>query len=231
MPKYSREMEEKIIALFEQGKRNSVISRELGIYRGALPSRRKEWEKQKQKQEKPETEKEAIIHQEQPLDPQKYTPAHIEGGAISENAIIKLNQLHALFGTNSMEEMLDTVYSDYLVVDKYWVEYKEYSFASKTFAFIIAEERGHAADLKHELDIYMNIRQEYLELKDELKAKAERQFDEGYQEGKNDYAILVPCVRCGDPCILKPGTESHSLIVDVLREHKIVHNDCTPKYK
>jgi len=65
MPKYSREMEDKIIALFEQGKRNSVISRELSIYRGALPSRRKEWEKRKQEQEKQETEPEKV----KPTDP------------------------------------------------------------------------------------------------------------------------------------------------------------------
>lgn len=75
MPKYNKEMEEKIVALFEKGKRNSVISRELKIYRGSLSSRRKEWEKRKQEEEKTETELEKIIQQKQTIDPQKYTRA------------------------------------------------------------------------------------------------------------------------------------------------------------
>ena len=89
MPKYSREMEDKIIALFEQGKRNSVISRELSIYRGALQSRRKEWEKRKQEQEKPEPEK--TIQQEQndshPLDSQIYTLIRYQGTHSREEAL------------------------------------------------------------------------------------------------------------------------------------------------
>ena len=76
MPKYSREMEEKIIALFEQGKRNSVISRELSIDRGGLPRRRKAWEKRKQAQGKPEPETENT-QKEQPLEPEKYARAPI----------------------------------------------------------------------------------------------------------------------------------------------------------
>ena len=84
-------MEDKIIALFEQGKRNSVISRELSIYRGALPIRRKEWEKRKQEQEKPEPEPEKTIQQEQndshPLDTQIYTLIRYQGTHSREEAL------------------------------------------------------------------------------------------------------------------------------------------------
>ena len=47
MPKYSEEMEEKIITLIEQGYKNAEISRELDIYRGAVAKRRKAYEKRR----------------------------------------------------------------------------------------------------------------------------------------------------------------------------------------
>lgn len=88
MPKFSREMEDKIVALFEQGKRNSVISRELSIDRGALPRRRKAWEKRKSKQETPEPEK-GKTQEEHPLEPEKYARAPI-------NHLASLSQINVL---------------------------------------------------------------------------------------------------------------------------------------
>lgn len=234
MPKFTEEMEGKIITLIEQGYKNAEISRELDIYRGAVAKRRKAYEKRRQNQEKPEPEQDENIQQEQTFDPQKYARAHTRGVALSDSAMSRLNQLYRLLGSNSMEEMIEAVYADYMVAEKYWLKHMEEipgAAVSKTFAWIIAEEEGYAADLKHDLGIYMEGYREDRKLKEELKAQAERQFDEGYQKGKNDYALLVPCVRCGEPCTIEPGTESHWLIVEVLREHKIAHTDCLPNYE
>lgn len=234
MPKFSEEMDDKIIALIERGDRNADISRALGVYRGAVAKRRKEHEKRKRVQEQVETEKEMSIQQEPPLDQQKYTRVHTDGLPLSESARSKLNQIHTLLGSNTLDAMIETVYSDYVAADKYRLKYMDEfpgAEAPKTFAGIIAEEQGYAADLKHDLDIYMEGYKEDRELKEELKAEAERQFEEGYLKGKNEHALLVPCVRCGTPITLKPGNESHGLIVDFLREHRIAHEDCIPRFK
>lgn len=233
MPKFSKEMEEKILELIEQDYKNAEISRELGVYRGAVAKRRKEHEKQKLEQNKPEPGQYEIIQQEKqespPLDPKSYT--RNDGVALSDSAMSRLYQLHTLLGSNSIEAMIETVYSDYVVVDKLWLEYKEYSGASKTFAFIIAEEKGYAADLKHDLDIYMEEFPEDQRRIEELKAKAEKQYDEGYRNGKNDQALLVPCTSCGQPITIESGTEVHRHIVEFCRELGIIHNDCIPRYK
>ena len=238
MPKFSREMEDKIIALFEQGKRNSVISRELKIDRGTLPSRRKVWEKRKQEEEKTETEPEITIQHEQPLEPQKYTQAYTDELVLSESAKSRLKQLHTLLGSNSMEAMIESIYVDQLAAEKYRLEYvesmKEFfpgAEAPVTFAKIIAGEQGYSADLKDEVELFRDGYSEYRKTIAELKAEAERQYDEGYENGKKYHALLVPCVSCGMPITLTPGNEIHGLILDFLREHRIAHDDCIPRFK
>lgn len=228
MPKLRKEVEDKIIDLIEQGYSNVEISEKMSIHRKTVASRRKAWKKRKQEQEKLETEKEKPIHQEQE------TPTDV--GSLSEIAMIRLKQIHALLGVNSMDDMVEAVYADQLAADKYRVEYidsmKE-DFpeieAPKTFASIIAEQDGCARDFKHDLDIYKEGFREDQRLIEELKAEAERQYEEGYEKGKTDHALLVPCSSCGNSITIGSGTEVHRLIVEFLREHRIIHNDCAPK--
>ena len=237
MPKLAKDVEDKIIELIEQGYKDAEISRKTGKHRTTIADRRKEWEKRKQEEEKTETEPEITIQHEQPLEPQKYTQAHTDELTLSDSAKSRLKQLHTLLGSNSMEAMIESVYVDQLAADKYRSEYVEFMRegsgfeAPKTFAGIIAEEASYAADLKHDLETYMNSYQENRKLKEELKAEAERQFKAGYLKGKNDYALLVPCVRCGMSITLTPGNESHGRIIDFLREHRIVHEDCIQRFK
>jgi len=237
MPRLRREVEEKIVELIDQGYKDSKISRKLGVHRTTVANRREAYFKRKQ-EEKPEKELEKNIQHEQPLDPQKYTQAQTDGLILSKSAMSRLNQLHELLDANSIDEMLEIVYADQVVAEQYRLEYTELmkencpeAEAPKTFAGIIAEEQGYAADLKHDLDIYMKGYRDDRELKEELEAEAERQFDEGYQKGKNDYALLVPCTSCGQPITLKPGTETHRHIVEFCRELKIIHTDCAPRYR
>lgn len=220
MPKFSEETEEKIIELIEQGYKNAEISRQLGIYRGAVSKRRKNHLKRKPVHKNIEMEKEETIQKEQVV--------------LSDSAMRRLYQLHALLGTNSLEEMIETVYADQSAANKYRLKYMEEipdAEAPKTFAGIIAEETGYAADLKYDLDIYMEGFREDRRLMEELKDEAERQYEAGYKEGKNDHALLFPCGRCGEPLTIKPGTEIHRLIVEFLREKGIVHEDCLPSYE
>ena len=153
---------------------------------------------------------------------------------LPDGAMSRLYQLQGLLGANSMEEMIEAVYLDQLAADKYRLKYMEEipdAEAPKTFAGIIAEEKGDATDLKYDLDIYMNGFREDRRLIEELKDEAERQYEAGYEERKNEYALLFPCGRCGEPCTIEPGTEIHRLIVEFLRENGIVHEDCLPRYE
>ena len=217
MPKFSEEMEEKIIALFEKGKKNSIISRELGINRGALPKRRKEWEKRKQDHKQPE--KEETIQQGQVILP--------------DSAMSRLNQLHTLLGANSMEEMLETVYEDQVSADKYRHKYTEefpdVDTPPQTFADIIAEKEGYASDLNYDLEIHEKGWIEDKRLIEKLKSEADRQYDVGYNDGKNDHTLLFPCARCGEVSSITSGTEIHRLIVEFLKENGVVHNECLPR--
>lgn len=231
MPKMAKEVEDKIVELIDQGYKDAEISRKIDVHRTTIANRRKAHEKRKRVQEQVETEKETPIQQEQPLVPKKYTQAYTDGVALSDGAMHRLYQIHALLGANSLEEMLETVYSDYVVVDNLWPEYEEFPSASKTFAFIIAEEKGYAADLKHDLDIYMDGYPEDQKTIAELKEAEQERFDEGYLNGKKDHALLVPCTGCGQPIALTPGTETHRLIVEFLRKHEIIHDVCAPRYQ
>ena len=237
MPKLAKDVEDKIIELIDQGYKDAEISRKTGKHRTTIADRRKEWEKRKQAQGKTETEPEITIQHEQPLEPQKYTQAYTDELVLSERAKSRLKQLHTLLGSNSMEAMIESVYVDQLAAEKYRSEYVEFMRegsgfeAPVTFAGIIAQEQGYSADLKDELELFRDGYSEYRKTIAELKAEAERQYDEGYENGKKYHALLVPCVSCGMPITLTPGNEIHGLILDFLREHRIAHDDCIPRFK
>ena len=238
MPKLAKDVEDKIIELIDQGYKDAEISRKTGKHRTTIADRRKAHEEQKQSEEKPEKGSEKNIQQEQPLEPQKYMQAHTDELVFSESAKSRLRQLHALSGFNNMEAMIESIYVDQLAAEKYRLEYvesmKEFfpgAEAPVTFAEIIAGEQGYSADLKDELELFRDGYSEYRKTIAELKAEAERQYDEGYENGKKYHALLVPCVSCGMPITLTPGNEIHGLILDFLREHRIAHDDCIPRFK
>jgi len=217
MPKYSKEMEEKIIACFEQEKRNSVIARELNIYRGALPSRRKKWLEGKQEQEKTETEPEKIVQQNHPdshpLDPQIYTLIRYQGTHSQEEALSQAIETQHSFNPYLLHHGMKT--------PKEFVKFVEEK---------IQLERTNVEDLKIASTIREALIVDYKKTIAELEELLDERFEEGYQKGKNDHALLIPCTRCGKLITIVPGNESHRLIIDVLRECGIHHTDCIPKY-
>jgi len=63
MPKLRKDVEDKILALIEEGFTNIEVSEQTGVHRKTVANRRKAWENRKQDEEKPEEE---IIRPEQP---------------------------------------------------------------------------------------------------------------------------------------------------------------------
>ena len=220
MPKYSREMEEKIIALFEQGKRNSVISRELSIDRGGLPRRRKEWEKRKQKQEKPETEPEKTFEQEQndshPLDPQIYMLIRHQGTNTREEAIQQAIETQQSLNPYILNHGLETP-----------------AELVKFFEEEIQLERtlvkGLMLDLKTDSDISQRLIATYQETIAELKELVGKRFEDGIEQGRENHGIYVKCVICDRPYQVVPLDKAHSFITQVLHEEGWGHTSCVER--
>lgn len=112
MPKFSEEMEEKIIELIEQGDKNAEISRKLGIDRGAVSKRRKTHLNRKFDQQKPEMEPEKTIQQEQKeshtLDPQIYTLIRYQGTHSQEEALSQAIETQRSFNPYILNHGLKT---------------------------------------------------------------------------------------------------------------------------
>lgn len=223
MPKYSNEMEEKIIALFEQGKKNSVISRELSIDRGGLPRRRKAWEKRKSEPEKPESEKpepetEKTIQTEQsdshPLDPEIYTLVRYQGTNSREEAIKQAVETQKSLNPYILNHGLETPAE----LVKFFEDKSRIDF-------------DKINDLKIDNNITQALIADYKETITQLKNEEDEQYDEGYDEGKKDYALIVYCTSCSQSITLMPGDETHRRIIEFCRDIEIIHSDCVPKYR
>ena len=228
MPKYSQEMELEIKARIERGDKNADISRELGVYRGAVSKRRKEYLKRKQEEEKPETEDlkqkpdhektekepEITIQQEQndshPLDPQIYTLIRYQGTHSQEEALSQAIETQHSFNPYILNHGFNTP-----------------AELVKFFEDELKLERALAKDLILDVKISQSLIVDYKKTIAELEELAE----ERYEEGKNDHALLIPCSVCGESITLEPGDEVHRLIVEFLRERKIIHSDCGLRYK
>ena len=220
MPKYSREMEEKIIELIGQGYKNSQISRELGIYRGAVSKRRKAHEKQKQNQEKPEPEQEETVQQEQtdshPLDPQIYTLIRYQGTNSREEALSQaIDTQHSFnpyilnLGLNSPKELI--------------------KFFEEELKLERALAKDLMSDLKTDSDISRGLIADYKKTIAELKELAEKNYEEGIEQGRHDNAIYVQCAHCGEPYQVEPQSEPHGVITQALVELGWGHASCVRK--
>ena len=222
MPKFSRETEDKIIALFEQGKRNSVISRELKIDRGALPSRRKEWEKRKREQEAPELKNPETVHEE-PIqreasdshqrDTLIYTLMRHQGQKSREAAISQAIETQNAFNPFVLNHGMTS--------PKELIQYFEEE---------IRLERELGKDLIIDNKISQSLNVNHKKTIAELENLLKERFEEGYQKGKDDHAILVPCKSCRELVTILPGTKGHQVIVDYLRGG-ITCSDCIPRYQ
>jgi transposase-like protein len=214
MPKYTQEKEEKIIELIEKDYKNAQIARELGVYRGAVAKRRKEYLKQRPDHKKPETEHEETIQQEQkgshPLDSQIYTLIRYQGTHSREEALSQAIETQHSFNPYILNHGLKTP--------------KE---LIKFFEEEIQLDRALAKDLM----VDNNISQRLIATHQETIAELKELVEQRYEEGKNDFALLVYCTSCGQPITLTPGTETHRHIVEFCRKIGIIHSDCIPKYK
>lgn len=59
-----------------------------------------------------------------------------------------------------------------------------------------------------------------------LKEFAEERFRDGYTKASQDHSIYVNCVYCGKPCLVKPRTQAHRFISEILSENDWGHTSC-----
>jgi len=224
MPKLRKEVEDKIIELLDQGYKNVEISEKTGIHRKTIASRRKAWKNRKQEPEKSEPEKSESekvepVQQEQtdshPLDPQ-------------------INMLIRYQGTNSGEEAIQQA----IEIQKSFNPYVlNHGFETPKELIKFFEDKSQIElDKINDLKISNNINQalivDYKETITQLKDEDDAHYDEGYEDGKNEQALVVPCTSCDEPITILPGTEAHVLIARFLREnYGIRHPDCKPRYQ
>ena len=220
MPKLSKEMEEKIVELIEQKYKDADISRKLGVHRTTVANRRKEYLKQKPVPKKPEPEPKKTVQQEQqeshPLDPQIYTLIRYQG-------------------TNSREEALSQAIDTQHSFNPYILNHglKTPKELIKFFEEELKLERALAkdlmSDLKTDSDISRGLIADYKETIAELKELAEKNYEEGIEQGRHDNAIYVQCARCGEPYQVEPQSEPHGVATRALLEAGWGHSTCARK--
>jgi len=56
-----------------------------------------------------------------------------------------------------------------------------------------------------------------------------RDYRDGYEKGKVDHAIWYYCAVCGGKIYVKPGSNSHMVIIRYMKEHRWGHTICYEK--
>jgi len=51
-------------------------------------------------------------------------------------------------------------------------------------------------------------------------------YEEGYETGEEEYKIWYNCCVCGDPIIIKPNSESHKRVIELMEEKRRGHAKC-----
>ena len=176
--------------------------------------------KQKPVPKKPEPEPKKTVQQEQqeshPLDPQIYTLIRYQG-------------------TNSREEALSQAIDTQHSFNPYILNrgLKSPKELIKFFEEELKLERALAkdlmSDLKTDSDISRGLIAEYKETVAELKVLAEKNYEEGIEQGRHDNAIYVQCARCGEPYQVEPQSEPHGVATRALLEAGWGHSTCARK--
>lgn len=59
-----------------------------------------------------------------------------------------------------------------------------------------------------------------------LKELAEDKYDEGYTKASQDHSIYVGCTYCGRPCLVRPRSQAHRAISEMLARSDWGHASC-----
>ena len=213
MPKLTKDIEDQIIELIEQNLNDSEISREIGVHRTTVAKRREAYLKRKANQTKPEKGPETNIQHEHtdshPLDSQIYTLIRYQGTHSREEALSQAIETQNSFNPYILNHGL-----------------KSPKELIKFFEDESQHERKLGKDLILDKKISQSLIVTYQETITELKQLADKQYDEGYDQGEIDHAIYVKCVYCGEPYQVTPQSEVHGVVTQTLLEHGWGHDSC-----
>ncbi len=232
MPRLRGEVEEKIIELIDQGYKDSAISRKLNVHRTTVAKRREAYFKRKQKEEKPEAKQDLTQKpdaQNPELEPEKNIQREHTDSHPLDPEIYTLIRYQ---GTHSREEAISQAIETQQVLNPYILNHglKSPKELVEFFEEEIRLDRALAKDLLVDNNISQRLIVDHKKTIAELEKLLEERYEEGYQKGEDDHAILVPCKSCSEPITILPGTNAYRLIVGFFKDN-IIHTDCKPMYR
>jgi len=136
--------------------------------------------------------------------------------------------LQGILGTDSIIKALETAYRDEVSAAKYKTTlWETYSNGEDEFSFgaLVEKILENFKELEEEYTLCRGFLKSLMETKAKLEDLVEKKYDEGYQKGVDDHAILVPCTSCNEPITILPGTKVHQILVDYHRD-SIICSDC-----
>ena len=95
------------------------------------------------------------------------------------------------------------------------------SAEQKEEIYQLAEEMGKTVPQMtlEALEIYIKDNREY----------GKRKYDEGWDDGKEEFEITIPCFKCDGPMLLRPGSKMHKSAIDLLQDRGWHHGECPKK--
>ena len=74
-------------------------------------------------------------------------------------------------------------------------------------------------------DFMESIREDKAEI-ERLKEYVDDQYGDGYTKASQDHGIYVSCVYCGRPCLVRPRSQAHRAISEMLAGSDWGHASC-----
>ena len=156
-----------------------------------------------------------------------------EGVGLSDGVTRRLYDLQGVLSASSIADAVERAYRDEVAVMKFKLNLWEvYALHGEEFTVegLIDKLVEYIEEVEYELKIYTDGYPEDQKTIAELKEADQVKYDEGYQTGygkaKQDHAIFVNCVYCGNPYQVQPMSKAHRFISEILSANEWGHISC-----
>ena len=153
---------------------------------------------------------------------------------LSDGITRRLYDLQGILGTSSIADAVERAYRDEVSAAKFKTTlWGEYSIGDEKFtvAAFIEKVLEYVRDLEEERDFGQEMVGKGLETIANLKEQVQSSYDEGYKAGKSDHAVYLPCAYCGRPWQIKPLSDAHRAITEMMIENGWGHGVCADRFE